>query len=137
MRTQRVEEATVELTTAITEWDASREADSALARAKITDQTTIRASVNRMFHAQEAFELALDRLAALEFGVDPSGRWELYWGPGPLPVGATAQGTVTRTIGDTGALIKMRAGRYVQGNAGAIRNLPQAPFREAPPSPGE
>ena len=49
----------------------------------------------------------------------------LYWGPGPLPAGADFCGTVTRDGYDTGALIRMPSGIYVQGNAGAIRNLPQ------------
>ena len=50
--------------------------------------------------------------------------WALYW-PGPLPAGATAHGTVTRNETDTGALIRLSTGIYVQGVAGAIRSLPQ------------
>ena len=49
----------------------------------------------------------------------------IYWGPGPLPAGAEFCGTVTRDGHDTGALIRMGTGVYVQGNAGAIRSLPQ------------
>lgn len=49
----------------------------------------------------------------------------LYWGPGPLPAGAEFLGTVTRDEIDTGALIRMPNGIFVQGNAGAIRSLPQ------------
>ncbi len=48
----------------------------------------------------------------------------LYWS-GPLPAGAEFCGTVTRDDYDTGALIRMRTGTYAQGNAGAIRTLPQ------------
>lgn len=59
------------------------------------------------------------------------GNWRLYWGPGPLPAGAIALGTVTRDGADTGALIQMRTGAYVQGNAGAIRSLPQIEVAEA------
>ena len=50
--------------------------------------------------------------------------WALYW-PGPIPVGATAHGTVTRNDGATGALLMMPTGLYVQGNAGVLRSLPQ------------
>jgi len=51
--------------------------------------------------------------------------WALYWGPGPLPSGATAHGTVTRADGAVGALLRLSSGLYVQANAGAIRSLPQ------------
>ena len=51
--------------------------------------------------------------------------WALYWGPGPLPSGATAHGTVTRNETDTGALIRLPSGIYRQGNAGVLRSLPQ------------
>lgn len=52
------------------------------------------------------------------------GKWRLYW-PGPLPDGAEALGTVTRDGHDAGALLRMWSGLYVQGNANAIRLLPQ------------
>ena len=52
------------------------------------------------------------------------GKWRIYW-TGPLPDGAEALGTVTRDGYDTGALLRMQTGVYVQGNAGAIRSLPQ------------
>ena len=51
--------------------------------------------------------------------------WALYWGPGPLPSGATVLGTVTRADGATGALLRLSSGIYCQGNAGALRSLPQ------------
>lgn len=51
-------------------------------------------------------------------------RGRMYWGPGPLPHGATLAGAVTRGNGDAGALLRMPTGRNVQGNAGAIRSLP-------------
>jgi len=47
----------------------------------------------------------------------------LYWGGGPLPYGADLIGTVNRQPGETGALIRLRTGRYIQGNAGSIRTL--------------
>lgn len=57
--------------------------------------------------------------------VSTSGSWRIWWGPAPLPQGATAHGTVTRDGYDHGALIEMPTGLYVQGNACAIRSLPQ------------
>ena len=56
--------------------------------------------------------------------IDTTGNWKLYW-TGPLPEGAKALGTVTRDEGSTGALIETPAGLYVQGNASALRSLPQ------------
>lgn len=55
--------------------------------------------------------------------VDLGGAWRIYWGSGPLPAGAQALGTIRRDIGDTGALLRMPAGNYAQGNAGALRTL--------------
>ena len=49
---------------------------------------------------------------------------KMYWGAMPLPQGAELLGTVTRDTGEAGALIKMARGNTVQGNAGAIRSLP-------------
>jgi len=46
------------------------------------------------------------------------------WGARPLPDGADLVGTVERD-GETGALIRLRTGWYVQGNAGSIRSLDQ------------
>lgn len=57
--------------------------------------------------------------------VKKSANWKLYWGTMPLPVGAEAIGTVTRDT-QTGALIRLANGNYVQGNAGGIRTLPQS-----------
>ena len=62
---------------------------------------------------------------SIRISIRTTAPWALYWGPGPLPAGATAHGTVTRGEADTGALIRMPNGIYVQGNAGAIRSLPQ------------
>ena len=56
--------------------------------------------------------------------VELGGAWRIYWGNGPLPAGAVAIGTVTRGNGDTGALLRMPTGVYVQGNANVIRGLP-------------
>ena len=54
--------------------------------------------------------------------VDVNGNWRLY--TNTLPANATPLGTVTRDVGDTGALVRMdKAGVYAQINAGAIRNL--------------
>ena len=61
----------------------------------------------------------------MKISIRTTAPWALYWGPGPLPKGATAHGTVTRDEADTGALIRMATGIFVQGNAGSIRSLPQ------------
>ncbi len=56
--------------------------------------------------------------------VDLDGKWRLY--SPSIPVGGVAIGTVTRGIGDTGALVYVPAtGIYVQINAGVVRTLPQ------------
>jgi len=56
--------------------------------------------------------------------VDLGGKWRLY--TNTLPANSRAFGTVTRDIGDTGALVRIEAsGIYVQVNAGAARSLPQ------------
>lgn len=52
-----------------------------------------------------------------------TGNWKLYWGVMPLPKGAEALGLVKRDTGETGALIRLANGKYVQGNAGGIRTL--------------
>lgn len=57
--------------------------------------------------------------------INTAGNWRIWWGPAPLPQGATARGTVTRDGYDHGALIEMPTGLYVHGNACAIRTLPQ------------
>jgi len=62
--------------------------------------------------------------------VDPAGNWRLYWGRSPLPTGAQAHGTVCRGI-EIGALIELPTGILVQGNAGALRTLPQDQTRRA------
>jgi hypothetical protein len=49
---------------------------------------------------------------------------KLYWGGSPLPQGSEIIGTISRWNG-TGALIKLRNGNYVQGNAGSFRTLNQ------------
>lgn len=72
--------------------------------------------------------------------VDLGGAWRLYWGNGPLPPGAQALGTITRGIGDTGALLRTGVGIYVQGNARVVRSLDQrrveAAIEQAEPSRG-
>ena len=62
--------------------------------------------------------------------VDHAGKWRHYWGRSPLPTGAQAHGTVCRGI-EIGALIEMPTGIMVQGNAGALRTLPQDQTRRA------
>lgn len=57
--------------------------------------------------------------------VDLGGAWRIWWGNAPLPSGAQALGTITRDVGDTGALILLPSGQYRQGNAGAVRSLDQ------------
>lgn len=62
--------------------------------------------------------------------VDISGNWRLY--ATTLPAGAEALGTVTRGVGDTGALIRYAGtGIYAQLNAGAIRPLDQRKVQAA------
>ena len=54
--------------------------------------------------------------------VDANGNWRLY--TNAIPANSTPLGTVTRDIGDTGALVRMdKTGVYVQVNAGTIRSL--------------
>lgn len=57
--------------------------------------------------------------------VDANGPWRLYAGAGWPLAGWTMIGTVTRGIGDTGALGLSPAGVYCQINAGAVRSLDQ------------
>ena len=55
-----------------------------------------------------------------------NGNWKIYWGEMPLPKGAETLGTIKRDGELTaGALIRLATGIYVQGNAGAVRSLPQ------------
>lgn len=63
--------------------------------------------------------------------VSKNGNWKAYWGPMPLPAGAEALGTVTRDTGETGALIRLKIGNYVQGNAGGYRTLNGREVEEA------
>lgn len=54
--------------------------------------------------------------------VEVGGKWRLY--TNTIPAGAEAIGVVTHgDLGDSGALVKLRSGNYVQINAGATRNL--------------
>ena len=57
--------------------------------------------------------------------IDHNGAWRLYAGAGWPRAGWTMLGTVTRGIGDTGALALSPAGVYCQVNAGAVRALIQ------------
>lgn len=52
--------------------------------------------------------------------VELGGKWNLY--TNLLPEGAEALGVVSHG-GETGALVKLASGKYVQMNAGAIRSL--------------
>ena len=63
--------------------------------------------------------------------VTKTGNWKLYWGVMPLPQGTEALGLVKRETGETGALIRLENGVYVQGNAGGIRTLPQRDVEDA------
>lgn len=63
--------------------------------------------------------------------VNKSAAWQIYWGYAPLPSGAESLGTVQRETLETGALLRLSTGIYVQGNAGAIRTLPQREVEEA------
>lgn len=62
--------------------------------------------------------------------INTNGNWKLYWGARPLPERSKAVGTVVRDNGESGALIEMATGLYVQGNAGALRSLPQRAIHE-------
>ena len=56
--------------------------------------------------------------------VNLSGKWRLY--TNTIPANSRALGTITRDIGDTGALVLIEpTGIYVQINAGVVRALPQ------------
>jgi hypothetical protein len=57
--------------------------------------------------------------------VQLGGAWRPYWGNRQLPASAEALGTITRGVGDTGALIRTGYGQYMQGNAGVLRHLDQ------------
>lgn len=63
--------------------------------------------------------------------VTKSGKWQLYWGQTPLPANAEALGTVQRETLETGALIRLENGIYVQGNAGSIRTLHQGDVKRS------
>jgi hypothetical protein len=63
------------------------------------------------------------------YTIDPHGPWTLY--TTTHPAGSTPLGTLTRSAGDTGALVQMRHGLYVQVNAGAVRTLDQRAVRTA------
>ena len=54
--------------------------------------------------------------------VEVGGKWRLY--TNAIPKDAEAIGVVSRgELGDTGALLKLSSGSYVQANAGVLRNL--------------
>ena len=61
--------------------------------------------------------------------VDRAANWRMF--TNTLPVGAECLGTVSRSVGDTGALVRTQAGIYAQCNAGALRSLDQRKVREA------
>jgi hypothetical protein len=63
--------------------------------------------------------------------INKNGNWKIYWGVMPLPQGAEALGTVKRENLETGALIRLASGHYVQGNAGGVRNLSMPEVEQA------
>lgn len=63
--------------------------------------------------------------------VTTSINWQIYWGYSPLPEGAEAIGIVQRDNRETGALIRLANGNYVQGNARSIRTLNQSEVAQA------
>lgn len=63
------------------------------------------------------------------YTIDPHGHHGLY--TTTTPPGSTVLGTITRSAGDTGALVHLRTGTYVQVNAGAVRTLDQRAVRQA------
>lgn len=52
-------------------------------------------------------------------------KWKMFWGVGPLSIGAEAVGTISTRPGQMGALIRLKSGTYVQGNAGVIKMVDQ------------
>jgi len=67
----------------------------------------------------------------IKMRISKNGKWQIYWGYINLPQGAKAIGTITRDNNQTGALIQLASGIYVQGNAGAIRTLDQTEVKIA------
>lgn len=63
--------------------------------------------------------------------ITTSGKWQVYWGYTSLPAGSEAIGTVQRETLETGALIRLATGIYVQGNANVIRTLDQSEVKTA------
>src|SRR5690348_13415290 len=61
--------------------------------------------------------------------------WSLFWGPYELPEGADAIGLVTPDRRPTGVLIRLADGKYVQGNIGELRSLPQRSVERALSAP--
>jgi len=49
--------------------------------------------------------------------------WRQFWGPRDLPLGMEVHGIVTRTDGETGALL-FDGARFYLGNHGHLRRLP-------------
>jgi len=61
--------------------------------------------------------------------VDPDGNWRLY--TNSIPAGCTVLGTVTRDVGETGALVLTNAGIYSMLNERVYRGLDQRKVRAA------
>lgn len=62
--------------------------------------------------------------------VDTGGNWRLY--SNTIPPGFEALGTVTQSVGDTGALVRQQAtGTYAQLNAGAVKSLDPRKINDA------
>jgi hypothetical protein len=59
----------------------------------------------------------------MKIDIDAKRQAEMYWGPGPIP--GEIVGMVEGENFRKGALILLKSGVYVQGNAGSIRTLPQ------------
>lgn len=53
--------------------------------------------------------------------VDTNGKWQLY--TNTIPEGGEVLGTITRGTGETGALVRMKSGVYLQINAGVSCTL--------------
>ena len=67
----------------------------------------------------------------IKLTVSKSKNWRIYWGVMPLPNGAEILGLVKHETGETGALIQLANGNYIQGNAGVIKTLPQFDVQDA------
>lgn len=63
------------------------------------------------------------------YTISPHGPWRLF--TAVIPPNSTAVGTIKRCAGDSGALVQLHTGLYVQVNASVIRTLDQHAVQKA------